>query len=70
MMIIESKYNLGETVYLSTDDEQKPRIVKQICISGKGMEFNLVNGTTTSWHSDFEITSEINILTKTGAVEK
>ncbi len=67
MMLIESQFELGQTVYLKTDDDQKPRIVKQICIAAKGMEFNLVNSTTSTWHSDFEISSEINILAKTGS---
>ncbi len=66
MMLIESKYELGEEVFLKTDDEQKRRIVKQICLSSKGMEYNLVNGTVSTWHSDFEISSESNVLVKTG----
>ena len=69
MTLIESQYELGDMVYLKTDDEQKKRIVKQICLSSKGMEYNLVNCTTSTWHSDFEISAEANILVKTGVEE-
>jgi hypothetical protein len=70
MILIESKYELGQIVYLKTDSEQLKRIVKQICFSSKGMDYNLVNGIVSTWHSDFEITEEVNILTKTGVTEK
>ena len=69
MMIINSPYNLGDEVYLKTDKEQCLRIVKQICMSAKGMEFNLVCGISSSWHSDFEITTEVDILQKLDAVK-
>ena len=69
MFLIESPFNLGDTVYLKTDKEQDLRIVKQICVTSKGMEFNLVCGVTSSWHSEFEITTEIDVLKKFDAVK-
>jgi hypothetical protein len=65
MMIIKCQYNLGDFVYLKTDADQKKRMVKQICVSNKGIECNLVCGTENTWHSEFEISAEINVLAKT-----
>ena len=67
MTLLETKYELGQIVYLKTDTEQQKRMVKQICFAAKGMEYNLVCGTVSTWHSDFEITDKENILVKTGA---
>lgn len=66
MIILESEYDLGQIVYLKTDPDQKKRMVKQICFSHKGIEFNLIHGTETTWHADFELSVESDILIKTG----
>jgi hypothetical protein len=66
MTLIESEYELGQIVFLKTDSEQLKRIVKQICFSSKGMDYNLVNGTVSTWHSDFEISEKEDVLIKTG----
>ncbi len=65
MILLESRYELGQEVYLKTDKEQDKRIVKQICFNNKGCEYHLVCGTTGSWHADFEIASEVDVLMKT-----
>jgi len=64
MMVIESKFNLGETVYLITDEDQKPRIVTGINVTLSGLRYNLVNGVTDTYHYEIEISSEKNILAK------
>lgn len=66
MILLESKYELGQIVYLKTDPDQKKRMVKQICFSCKGMEYNLIHGTESTWHADFELDVESNVLVKTG----
>ena len=63
-MIIENKFNIGETVYLVTDEDQKPRIVTGINVTANGLRYNLVNGITDTYHYELEMSSEKNILTK------
>lgn len=65
MIVLESAYNLGDEVYLKTDEDQKKRIVKQICFSAKGTEYNLVCGTVSTWHSDFEISETKDVCLST-----
>jgi hypothetical protein len=64
MTFIESEFELGQEVYLKTDEDQKKRLIVQISISLKGINYNLMCGTVSSWHFDFEISTEANILTK------
>lgn len=63
MIVIENKYEIGDTVYLKTDAEQQARIV--ICFkvykAGEIM-YELVSGTIQSSHYDFEISSEKNLI--------
>ena len=62
MMVIENKYNIGETVYLVTDEDQKPRIVTGINVTVTGIRYNLVNGDTDTYHYELEMSAEENIL--------
>ena len=62
MMVIENKYNIGETVYLVTDEDQKPRIVTGINVTVTGIRYNLVNGVTDTYHYELEMSDEKNIL--------
>ncbi len=63
MMIIKNKYNIGDTVYLSTDKEQNPRIVIAIIVYMSGeLLYKLICGTIESNHYDIEISIEKNIL--------
>lgn len=57
-MIIENKFNIGETVYLVTDEDQKPRIVTGINVTANGLRYNLVNGITDTYHYELEMSSE------------
>lgn len=59
MMVIDNKYDLGQTVYLTTDENQKPRIVMHIKILPNDLlVYDLSNGIQTSSHYEFEITGE------------
>lgn len=64
MMIIENKYDFGQTVYLVTDDEQRSRLVTgfRICNHSE-IIYYLSYGTIVSEHYDFEISSEKNYVT-------
>jgi hypothetical protein len=62
MMVINNKFNIEDIVYLKTDEGQKPRIVVQISARKNDLLYELNLGSSGSWHNEFEITSEKNIL--------
>jgi hypothetical protein len=61
-MEINNKFNIGECVFLITDDDQKTRMVTEILIGNNVLTYKLSCGTSESWHSDFEIVKEKNYL--------
>jgi hypothetical protein len=65
MMIIENKFELQQTVYLKTDADQKPRVVTRFIVSQLGLSYELYCGTGGSWHYDFEISTERDVLKAT-----
>ena len=70
-MVEKFKFKLGETVYLKTDDEQLPRIITQISISGGSMSnciitYELSQGSESSNHYSSEILITENTELKLG----
>ena len=63
-MLIDTKFWIGDSVFLVTDTEQKKRIITGFCIRSQSITYLLSCGTEESIHYDFEITEDINILTK------
>jgi hypothetical protein len=64
-MIIDTKYNLGDIVFLKTDKDQVERMIVEILVKGQyHLCYQLACGIGCSWHSDFEFDSEISIITK------
>jgi hypothetical protein len=63
MMLIDNKFEIGQTVYLKTDLNQLPRFVTSISIRQGRIIYAVTNATTESWHDDFEISSEKNLVT-------
>jgi len=57
-MVIENKYDIGQTVYLKTDQDQKPRIVLAINVNKYDLTYDVASGTSLSRHYDFEISEE------------
>jgi hypothetical protein len=64
MMFVESKYNIGDIIYLKTDVEQVPRMVVSIWIRPNGVTYEVVSGVTSSWHFDVELSTEIDLAIK------
>lgn len=64
MMLIENKYNIGDMVYLRTDNDQAERLVTAIQVNPNGLIYRLVKDTTETWHYDFEISLEKNFVIK------
>jgi hypothetical protein len=70
MMLIESKYNIGQIIFLKTDPEQKERMLTQISITSEGMRYCLSCGTSDSWHYEIEILAERDVLKSVGVEAK
>jgi hypothetical protein len=64
MMLIENKFNIGDTVYLKTDTDQNERIVTGLNIRLNSISYALSCGENESYHYEFEISKEKNILKK------
>lgn len=65
MMIIENKFEIGDTVYLVTDREQVTRMVIGFCIRPKNnILYDLTSGNLVSSHYEFEISREENTAMK------
>ena len=64
-MRINTKYDLGQTVFLIHDKEQTPRMITSIGVNPGHVVYQLSSGTSESRHYEMEISSEVNILLKT-----
>lgn len=65
-MRVDTLYDIGEFVYLKTDHEQKQGIITQICIKGRSLvAYEITFGQNPSWHYDFEMTKERDIIKAT-----
>jgi len=66
MMVINNKFEIGETVYQITDPNQFPRIITRFCVNPEGVvTYELYSGCIASWHYDFEFSREKNVLITT-----
>jgi len=70
-MNMKSKFELGDIVYLKTDQEQLSRVVTCVQFSGGSINSSVVSyelsqGSSSSEHYDSEITKQINELVKLG----
>ena len=61
-MIVDTKHNIGNRVFLKTDYEQKERLVTRIQITQGNIMYDLSCGECDSWHYDFEISTERDLL--------
>lgn len=61
---MNTKYNIGDIVFLKTDKEQIPRMITGILIRPYGNIFYLSKGDYETTHYDIEFTSDINELIK------
>jgi hypothetical protein len=56
---------VGQTVYLRTDVDQRSRIVTAITVTQSGVSYELSCGVDKTWHFPIEISTERNILMTT-----
>jgi hypothetical protein len=60
-MQIDNVFEIGQTVYLKTDEDQKPRMVVSFEVFAVGeILYKLMSGTYQSHHYDFEISETKN----------
>ena len=64
-MVIDNKYNIGDIVYLRTDQEQKQRIITAIKINPGNLIYILSCDSDETGFYEFEVTNEIDVLKKT-----
>ena len=65
MMLIDNKFNIGDVVYLRTDSDQKERLVTGFYVRHLSLTYGLGAGADESWHYDFEISVEKDVLKTT-----
>lgn len=58
MMVIDNKFNIGDIVYVTTDQEQLPRIVTSIKLTMAEVIYVVFQSTVSSEHYDFELSRE------------
>lgn len=61
-MMLETKYNMGQEVYLKTDSDQKKRMVTGMLIRGNNVQYDLACGSSSSWHFEFEVAPEKDMV--------
>lgn len=62
-MILDNVFELKQLVYLVTDVDQKPRFITGLQVNSPNeIIYRLANGTIETWHFDFEISNEKNVL--------
>ena len=61
---MNTRYNIGNIVFLKTDNEQVPRMITGILIRPYGNIFYLSKSDTETTHFEIEFTSDINELIK------
>jgi len=64
-MIITTKYDIGQMVFLATDNSQNERMVTRVMVlNERCVQYLLSCGTIDSWHNECEITEDVNIEKK------
>lgn len=62
MIVINNKFDIGDVVYLKTDQDQLPRVVTCIKVFKHGeLNYELAQGTLVSLHYEFELQNEKTI---------
>lgn len=60
-------FDIGDSVYLKTDPEQCERLVTCVNIRQNGISYALSHLTNESYHYDFEISKERDIIKATSS---
>lgn len=63
-MMLESKYDIGDFLFVVTDKDQDVRQVTGIVFKPTGVVYELSFGVSTSEHYEFELSKEPNEVLK------
>ena len=63
-MLINNKYNIGDTVYLKTDVDQYARMIIAILVYPNGISYEVQYCTTQSTHYEIELSETQDELLK------
>ena len=61
-MVIDNRFEISQEVYLKTDIDQKKRIITGLIITKNDIRYELASGVESTWHYDYEVSLEINVL--------
>ncbi len=61
---VELEFEIGDIVYLKTDDRQLQRMVIGISLRQNGISYALSQGVNEGYHFDIEMSKEPNVLVK------
>ena len=69
MNSLNLKYDIESIVYLVTDEDQRARMIVRVDVRKDNNKnymvmYELSLGSESSWHYDYEFTSDKNVLTK------
>ena len=65
MMVIDNKFEIGQTVFINTDSDQSKRVITAISIlPGSLLLYDVCCGALVSKHYEFELSDNENIETK------
>lgn len=64
-MVIDNKFEIGQTVYLATDPEQVKRVVYAFLVYRNEVLYKIAAGVQNSDHYDFELSTEPDQVLKT-----
>lgn len=62
MIMIESKFEIGQLVFLKTDNEQSERMVIGIHVRPTGIIYSLAFGAMETTHYELEISEQKNVI--------
>lgn len=62
MQFIEAKYKIGKVVFLSTDEDQKKRLIVGINVRPGNIIYLLTCGERTTEHYEMEITEQQDLI--------
>jgi len=61
-MVINNKFNIGDTVYVKTDIDQSPGIITCIQVNPGDILYSVSRNSSTSHFYDFELSYDRDIL--------
>lgn len=61
-MIVNTKYNFGDIVFLKTDPDQFERMITKIIICQECIIYGVNMGSVFSEHYDFELSSQKDLM--------